>query len=79
MLSLDPSKRPSTSILLNFPNVKETAKKLSLIYTKYKNNEIKKEQINNNKTAKINSEKNIDENIYFRLNLKLWLIQELLL
>ena len=64
MLSLDPSKRPSTSILLNFPNVKETAKKLSLIYTKYKNNEIKKEQINNNKTAKIKSEKNIDENIF---------------
>ena len=64
MLSLDPSKRPSTSILLNFPNVKETAKKLSLIYTKYKNNEIKKEQINNNKTAKIRSEKNIDGNIF---------------
>ena len=64
MLSLDPSRRPSTSILLNYPNVKETAKKLSLIYTKYKNNEIKKEQINNNKTAKIKSEKNIDENIF---------------
>ena len=38
MLTADPSKRPSSEVLLNYPNVRETTLKLSLIYNKYKTN-----------------------------------------
>ena len=57
MLKIDVSKRPSTDILLNFPNIKETIKKLNPIYEQLRSNInlknkqnfefIKKEDINN--------------------------------
>lgn len=38
MLIFDPSKRPSTDLLLNYPRIKEESAKLKDIYEKYKNN-----------------------------------------
>jgi len=38
MLIYDPSKRPSTDLLLNYPKIKEESAKLKDIYIKYKNN-----------------------------------------
>ena len=49
MLSIDQSKRPSTDVLLNFSNIKETAKKLNPIYTLNKNNREQKNKSNQNK------------------------------
>ena len=63
MLSLDPSKRPSTDILLNYPYIKETAKKLNSIYTKYKNNKIKPEQIINLNNNRMNQRLKTEENL----------------
>ena len=54
MLALDSSKRPSTHTLLNFSNVKETAKKLNPIYTQHKINREQKNKLNQNaKTEQI--------------------------
>lgn len=38
MLIFDPTKRPSTDLLLNYPRIKEESAKLKDIYEKYKNN-----------------------------------------
>ena len=61
MLALDPSKRPSTDILLNNPTIIETIKKLSSFYGINKNNIIIKDnsQIYNN-IIKINENLNKD-------------------
>ena len=61
MLALDPSKRPSTDILLNNPTIIETIKKLSSFYGINKNNIIIKDnsQIFNN-IIKINENLNKD-------------------
>ena len=65
MLLLDPSKRPSTSILLNFPNIKETAKKLYITYIQYKKNINLKNNLNQNinkNIQKLKTEDNINNN-----------------
>ena len=63
MLTLDLSKRPSTTNLLNYHNVKETAKKLGPIYTQYKNNiNLNNIYIKNMKTAQ-NINPNLDNRI----------------
>ena len=62
MIKLNSSKGESTEILLNYPNVKETAKKLNLIYLNYKNNIINFKTPNNSeklKTVKNGQEKTI--------------------
>ena len=60
MLLLDPSKRPSTSILLNFPNIKETAKKLYITYIQYKKNINLKNNLNQNINKNIQKSKTED-------------------
>ena len=49
MLILDSSKRPSTDILLNYPNIKENIKKLNSIYIQYH----RIMNLNSNKKVKI--------------------------
>jgi NIMA (never in mitosis gene a)-related kinase len=54
MLSIDQSKRPSTDVLLNFSNVKETTRKLNPIDILNKNNREQKNKLNQNaKTEQI--------------------------
>ena len=65
MLIFDPSKRPSSDILLNYPNIRETTKKLNSIYDKYKNeinikNTKIKESENNYKNIKHKKEENLN-------------------
>ena len=70
MLIIDNSKRPSIDLLLNFPNVKETIKKLSLTYEKNKKI-VNFDNINN--FGKINSviyNKNINITLFNNLNEK---------
>ena len=70
MLIIDNSKRPSIDLLLNFPNVKETIKKLSLTYEKNKKI-VNFDNINN--FDKINSviyNKNINFTLFNNLNEK---------
>ena len=67
MLIFDISKRPSTDILLNYPNIKETREKLTSIYNKY-NNYINLKKLDNNIKSKII--KNIKEKMNKKLNIK---------
>lgn len=71
MIKLNSSKETSTDILLNYPNVKETAKKLNVIYLNYKNNLINIKTPNNSekiKTVKKGQEKTILLDIENMLN-----------
>ena len=57
MLIIEPSKRPTIDKLLNYPNVKETIKRINIVYSNYKNNKIlrniNKNQNNNLRTIDI--------------------------
>ena len=62
MLISDPSKRPSTDILLNYPNIKEKTNQMNNIYLNYRINEQGKKSRNRrimtkNLTGNINSSK----------------------
>ena len=71
MLIFDPSKRPSSDILLNYPNIRETTKKLNSIYDKYKNEiNIKNTKIKENNNKYIKQEKKENLNMDFNTQKK---------
>lgn len=74
MLMFDPSKRPSTDLLLNYPRIKEESKKLKDIYEKYKINKNSrniqnKDNLQKAKESSLESNQNlVNRNSYTLLN-----------
>ena len=60
MLSFNPSKRPSTEVLLNYPNIKETTNKLNYIYNNI--NDIKINDLNNKRKDHYFKSQNLENN-----------------
>ena len=66
MLIFDPSERPSTDLLLNYPRIKEELAKVKDIYKKYQINK-KSRNIQNRNNLQMVKEQNSDSNLYMPL------------
>ena len=66
MLIFDPSERPSTDLLLNYPRIKEELAKVKDIYKKYQINKNSR-NIQNRNNLQIVKEQNSDSNLYMPL------------